>query len=271
MRRGLAGLLFLIAAVCLALAAGGWWLQRVAFGTDISDDVVEAAMEDDAVRAEFARIVANETAATRGIPPLELRMRIEGWLQADNPEIRASLKTVIADSHSRLIGRRDEPVQITGPQLVPIVRDERAAVLPPVTLPVEEIAALNVVRIGLGWFVPVMAIAGGVALLLALVAHPRRADAVFGIGMFCLFAAAAVLVVGYLVPVFVVPEISDNIWLALVPAVVRGSLPLVLGAAVILVAVALGLMAVSATVDRRRRSWDKPLSAHPHADQRRWS
>ena len=178
---------------------------------------------------------------------------------------------MLADSHARLIGRRDEPVQITGPQLVPIVRDERAALLPPVTLPVDEIAALNVIRIGLAWFVPVAAIAGGVALLLGLVAHPRRADAVYGIGVFCLLAAGAALVLGYLLPVFVVPEISDNIWLGLVPAIAKGYLPVILGAVVVLVAVALGLMAASAAIDRRRRSWDKPIAVHPHADQRRWS
>jgi hypothetical protein len=269
MRRGLAALLFFIAAVCLALAAGGWWLQRVAFGTDVSDDVVEVAMDDADVRGEIARITANATAATRGIPPLQLRMQIESWLRADDPQVRAALETVIADSHARLIGRRDEPVQITGPQLVPIVRDERAAVLPSVTLPVEEVTALNVVRIGLRWFVPAAAIAGGVTLLLALLAHPRRVDAVYGIGMFCLFAAGAVIVIGYLIPTFVIPEISDNIWLALVPAVVRGSLPFVIGTAVVLVAIALALIAASAAVDRRRRSWDKPINAH--ADQRRWS
>ena len=186
MRRGLAALFFFIAAVCLALAAGGWWLQRVVFAEDLSADIVDVVMDDSAIRAEIARISANATAATVGIPPLELRTHIETFLQADNPEIRAALETVLADSHARIIGRRDEPVQITGPQLVPIVRDERVALLPPVTLPVDEFAALNVIRIGLDWFVPAAAIAGGVALLLGLVAHPRRADAVYGIGVFCL-------------------------------------------------------------------------------------
>ena len=178
---------------------------------------------------------------------------------------------MLADSHARMIGRRDEPVQITGPQLVPIVRNENVALLPPVTLPVDQFAAMNVIRIGLDWFVPAAAIAGGVALLLGLVAHPRRADAVYGIGVFCLLAAGAALVLGYLLPVFIVPELSDSIWLALVPAIAKSALPLILGSVVVLVAVALALIAASAAVDRRRRSWDKPIAVHPHADQRRWS
>jgi hypothetical protein len=271
MRRGLAALFFFIAAVCLALAAGGWWLQRVVFDPDVSDDVVDVAMESSEIRGELARTMANASAATVGIPPLELRNRIESWMDADDPEVRAALASILADTHARLIGLRDEPVQITGPQLVPIVRDERVAVLPPVTLPVREITALNVIRIGLRWFVPVVAIAGGIALLLGLVAHPRRADAVFGIGMFCLFAAGAALVLGYLVPTFIAPELSDEMWLDLLPAVARTSLPLVLATAAGLVVAALVLVIFSSAIDRRRRSWDKPIAVHQQADQRRWS
>jgi hypothetical protein len=269
-RRGLAALLFFIAAVCLAVAAGGWWLQRVAFDPDTSGDVVEAAMDDSELRGELARLLANSSAATVGVPPLELRMQIESVLQFDDPAVRASLGTLIADSHARLIGLRDEPVQVTGQQLVPLVRNERAAELPAVTLPVEEVTALNVIRIGLDWFVPIAAIAGGIALLLGLLAHPRRADAVYGIGMFCLFAAGAALVLGFLLPTFLAPELSDDLWLDLLPAAAKAALPLVVVTAVGLVAAALALVMLSAAIDRRRRSWDKPVAAH-QADQRRWS
>jgi hypothetical protein len=271
MRRGLAALLFFIAAVCLALAAGGWWLQHVAFNPDISGEVVDVAMDNGQIRGEIARTIANASAATVGLPPLDLRVQIERWLETDNPEIRATLATLLAETQARLIGARDEPVQLTGPQLVPIVRDERVALMPPVTLPVERITALNVIRIGLRWFVPVAAIAGAIALLLGLVAHPRRSDAVFGIGMFCLFAAAAVVILGYLVPTFVAPELSDVLWLELMPAIAKTMLPIVLGTAAGLVVAALALMMVSSAVDRRRRSWDKPIAVHRQPDQRRWS
>ncbi len=271
MRRGVAALLFFIAAVCLALAAGGWWLQRVAFNPDISDDVVDVAMDNAPIRGEIARTIANASAATVGVPPLDLRIEIERFLEADNPEIRATLASLLAQTQARLIGARDEPVQLTGPQLVPIVRDERVATMPPVTVPVERITALNVVRIGLRWFVPVAAIAGAVALLLGLVAHPRRSDAVFGIGMFCLFAAGAVVILGYLLPTFVAPELSDVVWLELMPAIARTTLPIILATAAGLLVAAFALMMISSAIDRRRRSWDKPIAVHGQSDQRRWS
>jgi hypothetical protein len=270
MRRGVASLLFIVAATCLALAAGGWWLQRVAFHTVSSSAVVDEVLEDARIRDEVARVVASAASETVGVPRADLRTEIEGYLAANDPEIRDALATVIADSHARLIGVRDEPVQITGDQLVPIVRDQRAAALPPVTLPVAELRALSATRVVLGWFVPIAAIAGAVALLLGLVAHPRKSDAVFGIGMFCIFAAVAAVLLGFVIPTFLVPAISDEMWTAVIPAVVKRSLPFVLGAAVVLIAGGTGLILGSAAV-RRRRAWSTPVSVNRYTDQRRWS
>ena len=64
---------------------------------------------------------------------------------------------------------------------------------------------------------PIAAIVGGVALLLGLVAHPRKADAVFGIGMFCIVAGVAAVVLGFVVPVFLLPVLDDYVWVAVDP------------------------------------------------------
>ena len=45
-RRGLAGLLFFVAAILLAFAAGGWWLQRVAFNPSSSRAVAREVFTD---------------------------------------------------------------------------------------------------------------------------------------------------------------------------------------------------------------------------------
>ena len=272
MRRGLAGLLFFVAAVCLALAAGGWWLQRVAFDTRPSGDLADVVLRRRAIRAQIARVGADATAATLGVPPLELRTHgRDVACRRTIPRSGPPSRPCIADAHARLIGGATSRCRSPGRSWSSSPATSASPLLPPVILPVEEVAALNTIRIGLDWAVPIAAIVGGVALLLGLVAHPRRADAVFGIGMFCIVAAGAALVLGYLVPVFIVPELSDNIWLALVPAIAKNALPVILGSVVVLVAAALGLMAASAAIDRRRRSWDKPIAVHPHADQRRWS
>jgi hypothetical protein len=270
MRRGLAGLLFLVAAACLALAAGGWWLQRVAFDTETSAEIADVVLEDDAIRDQVVTIVASAAAGRLGVPESELRSLVDQYVQAGDPAIDAVLGQVVADSHARLIGARSEPVQITGAQLVPIVRNEVAYDFPPITIPVQTITALNVIRLGLVWFVPVMAAAGAVALLLALVAHPKPSDAVFGIGLFLLFSAAALLLLGWIVPVYALPEADHGTWVGLIPAVAEHNLPYVFAAAIVLVALALVVM-VAATTIGRRRSWRTPVNLSRYNEQRRWS
>ena len=66
MRRGLAGVLFFVAAVCLALAAGGWWLQRVAFDTSSSGELADVVLRDADIRNQIATVAADATAATLG-------------------------------------------------------------------------------------------------------------------------------------------------------------------------------------------------------------
>lgn len=266
----MAGLLFVIAAACLALAAGGWWLQRVAFDTSTSAEIADVVLEDEAIREQVATVVATAAADQLGVPQPELRSLVDQYVRANDPQINAVLGQVVADSHARLIGERSEPVQITGTQLVPIVRNESAAALSPITLPVQEVTALNVIRLSLAWFIPLMAIAGAVACLLALIAHPRRSEAIFGIGAFLLFSAAAVVVLGWLVPVYALPEVNDSTWIGVIPAVADHNLPFVIVAAVVLGAVGIALMLAGASYGRRR-SWRTPVNMSRYNEQRRWS
>lgn len=270
MRRGIAGLLFFIAAICLAVAAGGWWLQRIAFTPSFSSGVAGDVLDDPDIRAQVITVVANAAAPSLGITATELAPRVDAVLQSDDAAVRDVLEDIVEQSHARLIGTRDEPVQLTGAQMVQIVRDERAGALPAVTLPVEEVGVLSTVRVGLGWFVPVTAIAGVLALLLGIFTHPRRTDAVFGIGAFCLIGAAATLLLGYAVPAYLLPLVNDDPWTAAIPAVAKATMPTMIAGAAVLVVVGVGLMIASSSV-RRRRSWSTPVTTSRYSDQRRWS
>ena len=147
MRRGLAGLLFFVAAACLALAAGGWWLERVAFDTTTSGDVADVVLRDPDIRNQIATIAADATAATLGLPAADVRAQVDQLAQT-----RAGsqlMRQIIVDSHARLIGLRDAPVQITGAQLVELTRNQQVAEIPPVTLPVQEVPVLSTIRVTL--------------------------------------------------------------------------------------------------------------------------
>lgn len=270
MRRGLAGLLFLIAGACLAVAAGGWWLQKVAFDTSTSAEVADVVVRDPGIRRQIATVISASAAQQLGVPEAELGALVEQYVQAEDPALNTVLRQIVSDSHARLIGERDEPVQITGAQLVPVVRNEQALALPPITLPIQSVTELDVIRVGLIWFVPAAAIAGAVALLLALIAHPRKAEAVFGIGLFLVFSAVAVVGLGWLVPVYALPEANDSPWIAVIPVVARHYLPFVIAASAFLVIGGAGLMIGSSTIGRRR-SWRTPVNTSRYSEQRRWS
>ena len=268
MRRGLAGLLFFVAAVCLALAAGGWYLQRVAFDTERSGELARVVLKDDAIRAQITATAAQATASTLGVPVEQVAGTVDAVVSTT---AGANLmRQLVTDAHARLIGERDEPVQITPAQLVELTRDERVGGLPPIELPVEEVGVLDTTRRALDWAVPIAAIAGVVALLLGVVAHPRKADAVFGIGMFCIIAGVLTMLLGYVVPVHLVPAVTDNVWAPAIPAVAEYALPVVIVVSVVLVAAGLALM-IGAAAARRRKLWSSPVAIHRYGDQHRWS
>jgi hypothetical protein len=266
-RRGLAGLLFFIAAICLALAAGGWYLQRVAFDTSRSGDLARIVLRDDGIRNEITTVAGQATAATLGVPAEQIQAQVDQLARTNQGA--ALMSQIVSDAHAKLIGERSAPVEITAAQLVQLTRDERVGTLPPVVLPVEEVGVLSTIREVLGWAVPIAAIVGGAALLLGLVAHPRKADAVFGIGTFCILAGVIAFGLGYLVPVYALPHLSDNVWAPAIPAIARYALPIVVVASVVLVAAGAGLM-LAAAAARRRKAWSSPVPIR-YGDQHRWS
>jgi hypothetical protein len=225
-------------------------------------------LEDDAIRAEITRTAAQATAATLGLPVEQVQATAESVLStAAGAEV---MRQLIADAHAKLIGAREEPVQITTAQLVQLTLNEQVGGLPPIELPVEEVAVLDTIRRALGWAVPIAAAIGAVALLLGLIAHPRKADAVFGIGMFCIIAGVLTIVLGYVVPVHLFPALTDNVWAPAIPAIAEYALPLVIVVSVVLVAVGLALM-IGAASARRRKLWSSPVTINRYGDQHRWS
>ena len=77
----------------------------------------------------------------------------------DGEELRKFIAKLVHDAHTHMIGDSDAPVQITGEELVPIVRDEAAATIPTLTLPVPRIGALALMNHVLDWLLPIAAIA----------------------------------------------------------------------------------------------------------------
>jgi hypothetical protein len=270
----LAGLFFFVGAILLALAAGGWWMQRIAFSPSASRDVAREIFEIDAVQQQVVSLVATATADRLGETTTAVEQQLNQNLPAmlNDPTTRDVLADIVSDAHARVIGTREEPVTITAEQMVPLVRSQSVFDVAPVTLPVERVGVLDTIRSVLSWLIPIAAVAGLVCLVLGILAHPRRADAFFGIGVFCIIAAVLAMVLGYAVPAFALPALNDGDWIDVIPAIANDELAFVSGLSVVLAIIGVVLVFGSIGVRRKTKGWSSPVRVNRYrGEQRRWS
>jgi cytochrome bd-type quinol oxidase subunit 2 len=267
-QRSLAGVLFLLASIALSVAAGGWWLQRTALTPNATTGQTRAILDETDIRAEIVTVVAAVTAATIEQEPNEVAAFIDPII-ASQPG--AALMTGIVESaHERITGMHDDPVRITGEQMVRIVRDERVAGLDAVTLPVPRIGTLDLLRSVLTWLAPIMAILGALLALLAFATRPDKGEVMRAVGELGIALAASILLFGYALPVHLVPAIDDNTWTRAVPQLALRSLPVVIGASIVLVLGGVALI-VAASGSGKRKQWSTPLAVGRYRDERSWS
>jgi hypothetical protein len=79
------------------------------------------------------------------------------------------------------------------------------------------------------------------------------------------------MVLGYVVPTFLLPALSDNLWVEVIPAVARNELRTVAGLSCVLAIVGVVLIIGSAGFRRRKTSWSSPVRVARYNEQRRWS
>lgn len=227
---------------------------------------------DSAIKAQLVDLVA--TAAASQLAPTDatmqatLRTNVEAV--ATIPEGQELLAEVIHDAHAHLIGAQEQPVQITGRQLVSIVRDERAADLDPIELPVPVITPLDIARSTLRWLLPIAAVLTIVLVALGFAAHPERAAVLRSLALGLILLAVLAGLLGYLVPKLIIPILSDSPWAHVPARLADDSLPLLIGLELVLLGGALGLWAASGMV-RRRTRWSSPITNRRYMEERRWS
>ena len=267
MRRSLAGLLFGLASIVGSLAVSGFWMQFTAFSPSHTRAAAHVVLGDSAIKNEIAKAIAVAVAPQIGVNPLDLQQAVV--VAAGTTPGAELLEGVVADAHARLIGASDKPVQITPQQMVPLVGNEVAAVVPAVTLPVPEVSALSIIRQVLKWLVPIAAGLTVLLLILGFAAHPERAELLRSMAFLLLGMATVLALIGYIVPALILPLLSKNVWMGAVPRLARDSLPLLIGSMFVLVGAGFACLAAAGAVKRRDR-WSQPLRTR-YNEQRRWS
>ncbi|HEY3485223.1 MAG TPA: hypothetical protein VGK49_07555 [Ilumatobacteraceae bacterium] len=268
MQRSLAGVLFLLAAIALSIAAGGWWLERTALTPSDTSGQTEAILDDDQIRAEVTTVIAAATAPTLEQAPNEVAAFIDPII--DSRPGAAVMSEIVRDAHRRVIGEREIAVRVTGPQMVEVVRDQRVVDLPPVTLPVPRVGTLDLLRHILTWMVPILAAVGVILVILAFITRPEKGELIRALGEFGVALAVSMLVFGYALPVHIITAIDDNTWTRAVPQLATRALPVALGATAIF-AVGGVVLILSSLGTGRRKQWSTPLAVGRYRDERSWS
>ena len=267
MRRSPAGLLFGLASVLGSLAVSGFWLQFTALSPGHTKAAAHAVLADGDIKNAIASAVADATAAQLGQDPALVRSIVTtGAGTAEGADL---LSQIVADAHARLIGASTKPVQITAAEMVPLVGNELAATAPTITLDVPRVSALSMLRDILKWLVPITGGAAIVSILLGFAAHPDRAELLRSLGFLLLGVAVLLMIIGYIVPVLVLPLLSKNVWIGALPRLANDSVPLLIGMMLALVGTGLGCL-IAAGFVRRRDRWSQPIRSR-YPEQRRWN
>jgi hypothetical protein len=261
MRRVLAGVLMTIANICLGLAMTGWWLQHTVFDPGRSQDVAEQVLAVDGVQAQITDAIVDAVAVELGQDPDTIALLVG---QASETAGGVTLLTdVVVQSHAVIIGEAEGPVTITPQQLAELLGDERALLLPPIALPVTTIEPIDWLRQVLDATVVWAFVLAVVLALLALTIHPRRDRMVRRWGLGLIVLAAIVMVVGYVLPVVVLPTLTTSPWVQAIPELAQSQLGLLAGASLVCAGVGLGLIVVAGLMRRAQMERDRPPAPRP--------
>ncbi|MGA9278114.1 hypothetical protein [Ilumatobacter sp.] len=268
MRRSLGGLILLVSAGFFALAISTFWLGRVAFSPEVNTESTYAILGDEDIQQQISSVVSGADAQELGLSPADLKVLVNQVTRIRDGA--TEMRVFTAAAHERLIGDRDEAVVITPAEQVQITRTERAAVLPAITLPVERVAAFDVLSSITSWAALVSIGIAVVTLLFGLILRPERGEFSYAFGTGCIATGVGLIISGYLVPTFVFPLISDDIWVGVFPSLATHRMPLTFGAAFTLIVLGAAAMLFTGG-GRQRRQRSTPLAATRYREQQRWS
>ena len=258
MERTLAGMLFLVAAVAFSIAGGAWWMQRVAFTPDDTRDSAAAILKEPDIRQEINTVISGVQAPSLGVNAPELSTFLEDQILSTRAGA-AVMGPLMKQIHNKIIGNRDDDIVVTGTEMIDIVRDQRAAEVKSVVIPIPVIGTLKTTRTTIHWMIPISFGIGVIAMLLGIATRPERRDVLRGLGEFFVAMACSMLVFGYLIPVQLLPAIDNGVWIKAIPRLAMRTLPFVLGSAAVFGLCGAALILASMSGGKRRQ-FSTPLA-----------
>lgn len=248
----------MIASVALALAFGAWWLDRTVFSPDATVDSAAAMLEDSDIRRDLINLIAPLAAPRMDTNAEDLATFLETKILT-NRLGAGEMAPILERAHRVIIGDTSDPVRISGAELVPIVRDQRAAEIAPFTLPLERIGPLATFESIGSWTMLGGAVLALIMIALGLVTRPERREFVNGFGELLIALAGGVLLYGYAIPVHLFTALDNRTWTRAIPHLALRTLPVVLGGAAVLTVGGVFLI-LTARSGSGHKQWSTPVS-----------
>lgn len=271
MERSLSAIAFTICGVTLSLVIGSWWMQHTVFNPDDTTATAEAILSDPNIRGEFNTLVAGWVAPDVNKDAAQLQSFMEESVLQTRPGA-AEAAGIVGRVHRLVIGDSDDQVVVPGPELIPIVRDERVAETADLLLPYETIGSLRTIDSVLSWTILIGGAIALISLLGGLALRPEGREIKRGVAEFLASLAAAIALYGYAIPVHVLPAIDNRTWVGIAPRLALANLAITIGVTAVCVVGAIALWIASRSAGGRRQ-WSTPLAAHRYrgGDEPQWS
>jgi hypothetical protein len=228
-----------------ALAFASWWTSHTILDTARTRRVTDAVIGSTEVRHYLADAIApavtqavgaaNVNAAARATPGAaapapspadELSQRLGAVL--DHPDIRVKLEQFVVDAHELLIGQSTRPAVLDQATVVTLVHAALPSMsladlarIPPVRISVPRFGALSTGRRAFQNRTWLYALGAVVLLAIALATTKDRHGTIKLIGKWLLGISAVHLLVLWILPVLVAPQLSNSPWVSLVASVAR--------------------------------------------------
>lgn len=267
MQRNLISITFMVTAALISIAFGSWWLRTTVLSPSPSTGATAAILDDEQIRSEITTIVSAATADRLGQPATEIARFIEPIINSTaGAEMMAE---IVAAGHARVIGERSDPLRITGPQMVQIVRDELVMDLPPVTIPIAEVSVLSTIKKVLWWTSLVPLVLAVLAIGFAFFARPERRDLQIFATSMMFGLALSIGVFGLAIPIWGLTAFSETTWIAAISRLALRTTIIVVPVMVLFIG--LGVASMITTGSRPRRSqWASPISSGRYVSERNW-
>jgi hypothetical protein len=220
-RRAFASIVLGVGLLCGSLTLAIWWVRQTVMEPSRTREVADVLIAETDIRNEVASQIGDQLGAQLGVDPATVTGLANEALQ--RTDIIPLFATLLSEAHSRLIGETSGPVVLDPSIAAQVLGDERAALLPPVTFDVPTIEPLHSARRSIEGVIQAGLVFAVGFTLSGLVMHPSKPAALRTIGIWLLGASVLQLLIGFVVPVLLVPELWSSPWADLVGETARAA------------------------------------------------